>query len=221
MRRGQSVGWARVWPFHTHTHTRTHARARAHTHTHARARAHTHTHARTHTRTRLHTAAQIGLPSTWISPDNADFFEPLCPPSTVAHQWAETRGPYFRDVFQTIEGGLGYWCSTRFGSVAPKYRINGTPNGCVIHFLHAHARRRGHKHSAIVRTRSRTVVNSLVGTLHSWRHALRDIYTHTHTHTHTHHITSHTHTHHHITSHHITSHHITSHHITSHHITSH
>jgi hypothetical protein len=72
---------------------------------------------------------QIGLPSTWISPDNSDFFEPLCPPGTLASTWGADRGPYFRDVFQTIEGGLGYWCSTRFGSVAPKYRMNGTPNG--------------------------------------------------------------------------------------------
>mmetsp|Transcript_5014 Transcript_5014/g.15240 ORF Transcript_5014/g.15240 Transcript_5014/m.15240 type:complete len:834 (-) Transcript_5014:29-2530(-) len=72
---------------------------------------------------------QIGLPSTWIIPNNADFCQPLCPPGTLASNWAADRGPYFRDVFQTIEGGLGYWCSTRFGSVAPKYRMNGTPNG--------------------------------------------------------------------------------------------
>lgn len=32
-------------------------------------------------------------------------------------------------MFQTIEGGLGYWCSTQFGSTTPKYRINGTSNG--------------------------------------------------------------------------------------------
>ena len=32
-------------------------------------------------------------------------------------------------MFQTIEGGIGYWVSTQFGSTQPKYRINGTPNG--------------------------------------------------------------------------------------------
>lgn len=74
-------------------------------------------------------AFQIGLPSTWIIPDNRDFEQPLCPPGTVARDnWPE-RGPYYRDVFQTIEGGLGYWCSTQFPSVVPKYRMNGTSNG--------------------------------------------------------------------------------------------
>jgi len=74
-------------------------------------------------------AFQIGLPSTWIIPDNSDFEQPLCPPGTVARDnWPE-RGPYYRDVFQTIEGGLGYWCSTQFPAITPKYRINGTPNG--------------------------------------------------------------------------------------------
>jgi hypothetical protein len=72
---------------------------------------------------------QIGLPSTWITPDNRDFTQPLCPPGTVARDnWPE-RGPYYRDVFQTIEGGLGFWVSTQFASGTPKYRINGTPNG--------------------------------------------------------------------------------------------
>lgn len=72
---------------------------------------------------------QIGLPSTWIIPDNRDFKQPLCPPGTVARDnWPE-RGPYYRDVFQTIEGGLGYWGSTQYGSAVPKYRMNGTPDG--------------------------------------------------------------------------------------------
>jgi len=72
---------------------------------------------------------QIGLPSTWIIPDNADFDKPLCPPGTVARDnWPE-RGPVYRDVFQTIEGGLGYWGSTQYSSPTPKYRMNGTPDG--------------------------------------------------------------------------------------------
>jgi hypothetical protein len=72
---------------------------------------------------------QIGLPSTWIIPDNLDFKEPLCPPGTVARDNRPERGPTYRDVFQTIEGGLGYWVSTQFGSATPKYRVNGTPDG--------------------------------------------------------------------------------------------
>lgn len=72
---------------------------------------------------------QIGLPSTWIVPDNIDFKEPLCPPGTFARDHWPERGPTYRDVFQTIEGGLGYWGSTQFGSAVPKYRINGTPDG--------------------------------------------------------------------------------------------
>src|SRR5580658_1857378 len=43
---------------------------------------------------------QIGLPSTWIIPDNIDFDKPLCPPGTIARDnWPE-RGPVYRDVFQ-------------------------------------------------------------------------------------------------------------------------
>ncbi|WP_395738573.1 hypothetical protein [Prosthecobacter sp.] len=72
---------------------------------------------------------QVGLPSTWILPDNNDFEKPLCPPGTFARDnWPE-RGPFYRDVFQTIEGGLGFWVSTQFASATSKYRINGTPNG--------------------------------------------------------------------------------------------
>ncbi|MFO1054613.1 MAG: hypothetical protein U1F36_20515 [Planctomycetota bacterium] len=70
---------------------------------------------------------QIGLPSTWIVPDNRGYTEPLCPPGSVARNWTE-RGPSFASVFQTIEGGLGFWASTRFPSAVPKYRMNGTPS---------------------------------------------------------------------------------------------
>lgn len=71
---------------------------------------------------------QIGLPSTWIIPDNRGFNEPLCPPGTIARDNWDERGPSYRDVFQTIEGGLGFWASTQFSSATPKFRINGTPN---------------------------------------------------------------------------------------------
>ncbi len=72
---------------------------------------------------------QIGLASIWIIPDNRDFNEPLLPKGTVARDnWPE-RGPSYRDVFETIEGGLGFWASTRYGSVTAKFRMNGTANG--------------------------------------------------------------------------------------------
>lgn len=72
---------------------------------------------------------QIGLASIWIVPDNRSVNYPLLPKGTLARDnWPE-RGPSYRDVFQTIEGGLGFWASTRFGSPTAKFRMNGTPDG--------------------------------------------------------------------------------------------
>jgi len=72
---------------------------------------------------------QIGLASIWIVPENREINYPLLPTGTVARDnWPE-RGPSYRDVFQTIEGGLGFWASTRFGSATAKFRMNGTPDG--------------------------------------------------------------------------------------------
>jgi hypothetical protein len=72
---------------------------------------------------------QIGLASIWIVPDNRAINYPLLPTGTVARDnWPE-RGPSFRDVFQTIEGGLGFWASTRFGTTTARFRMNGTANG--------------------------------------------------------------------------------------------
>jgi hypothetical protein len=72
---------------------------------------------------------QIGLASIWIVPDNREIDYPLLPTGTVARDnWPE-RGPSYRDVFQTIEGGLGFWASTRFGTTTAKFRMNGTANG--------------------------------------------------------------------------------------------
>lgn len=72
---------------------------------------------------------QIGLASIWIVPENRKINEPLLPTGTVARDnWPE-RGPSYRDVFQTIEGGTGFWASTRFGSTTAKFRMNGTANG--------------------------------------------------------------------------------------------
>lgn len=71
---------------------------------------------------------QIGLGSTWIVPDNRDFNQPCCPPGTTANQWAERAPNRYRDVFQTIEGGAGFWVNSQFPLARPKYRMNGTPS---------------------------------------------------------------------------------------------
>jgi hypothetical protein len=72
---------------------------------------------------------QIGLPSSWIIPDNSDnTTTPLCPVGTVARDnWPE-RGPTYADVFQTVEGGPGYWAGNKFHYGPPKFKMNSTPN---------------------------------------------------------------------------------------------
>jgi hypothetical protein len=71
---------------------------------------------------------QIGLPGNWITPDNADNDDtPLCPEGTIARTW-EPRGPTWSSVFQTIEGGLGYWRGNRFHYDSPKFSMNGVPD---------------------------------------------------------------------------------------------
>jgi len=70
---------------------------------------------------------QIGLASTWILPDNRDDKDtPLAPEGTLARTWKE-RGPTWDSVFQTVEGGLGYWAGNRFRYGAPKFSMNATP----------------------------------------------------------------------------------------------
>ena len=64
---------------------------------------------------------QIGLASTWILPDNRLIQTPLVPHGTVARDSMPERGPSFRDVFQTIEGGLGFWASNRFWSPTARF----------------------------------------------------------------------------------------------------
>ncbi len=91
---------------------------------------------------------QVGLPGTWILPENSHFKLPLCPKNTeyrecadsqlkanphklkdLPHDCIDAADNFFRDVFQTIEGGAGYWSSsTQFPTNAPKYRINGIPD---------------------------------------------------------------------------------------------
>ena len=70
---------------------------------------------------------QIGLASGWIVPDNRDDKDvPLAPAGTLARQWKE-RGPTWDSVFQTVEGGLGYWGGNRFRYGPPKFSMNATP----------------------------------------------------------------------------------------------
>ncbi len=70
---------------------------------------------------------QIGLASTWIMPDNSDNKDkPLSPEGTRARTWAE-RGPTWDSVFQTVEGGLGYWAGNHFRYGPPKFSMNATP----------------------------------------------------------------------------------------------
>jgi hypothetical protein len=70
---------------------------------------------------------QIGLASTWVVPDNRDNKDvPLAPVGTLARQWKE-RGPTWDSVFQTVEGGLGYWAGNRFRYGPPKFSMNATP----------------------------------------------------------------------------------------------
>jgi len=70
---------------------------------------------------------QIGLPGTWILPDNSDDHDtPLAPKGTLARTWKE-RGPTWSSVFQTLEGGLGYWAGNHFRYGPPKFSMNGTP----------------------------------------------------------------------------------------------
>ena len=70
---------------------------------------------------------QIGLAGTWITPDNSDNKDrPLAPEGTLARKWPE-RGPTWESVFQTVEGGLGYWAANHYRYGPPKFSMNATP----------------------------------------------------------------------------------------------
>jgi len=72
---------------------------------------------------------QIGLPSTWITPDNSEnTTDPLCPIGTYARSYNHDRAPTYDYVFQTIEGGLGYWVNQRFKYTTPKFMMNSVPD---------------------------------------------------------------------------------------------
>jgi len=70
---------------------------------------------------------QIGLAGCRITPDNSDYKDkPLAPEGTLARQWRQ-RGPTWESVFQTVEGGLGYWAGNHFRYGPPKFSMNATP----------------------------------------------------------------------------------------------
>ena len=57
---------------------------------------------------------------------HGDHDTPLAPKGTLARTWKE-RGPTWDSVFQTVEGGLGYWRGNHFRYGPPKFSMNGTP----------------------------------------------------------------------------------------------
>ena len=70
---------------------------------------------------------QIGLAGSWMTPDNSDNKDqPLAPEGTLARTWSD-RGPTWASVFQTVEGGLGYWAGNHFRYGPPKFSMNATP----------------------------------------------------------------------------------------------
>jgi len=69
---------------------------------------------------------QIGLPSAWVVPENSDVDFPLCPPGTYARDHWDERAPTYASVFQTIEGGVGYWQGNKFRYNSPKFSMNAT-----------------------------------------------------------------------------------------------
>ena len=71
---------------------------------------------------------QIGLAGAWVTPDNSDNKDkPLAPIGTLARDNWPKRGPTWSSVFQTLEGGLGYWAGNRFRYGPPKFSMNATP----------------------------------------------------------------------------------------------
>ena len=74
---------------------------------------------------------QVGLAGTWVIPNNADYTNALLPANNPIRMAMPERGPYWRDVYQTIEGSPGTWADIRFPSVVPKFRMNGSIDGYI------------------------------------------------------------------------------------------
>jgi hypothetical protein len=71
---------------------------------------------------------QIGLPGTWIIPNNKDNTTiEFCPAGTVIHDEVPSFGPTYQNAFQTLEGGLGYWARNKYRYGPPKFSMNSTP----------------------------------------------------------------------------------------------
>jgi len=70
-------------------------------------------------------AGALTASGTWLIPDNWRYSETLCSEGTFARDSLTDRGPSYREVFQTIEGGVGHWDRTRFPSQHPKFRLIG------------------------------------------------------------------------------------------------
>ena len=79
---------------------------------------------------------QLGLSSTWIVPNNktvsASTAQKLCETgtNTIVKNLASNpnNGTYGLNLFQTIEGSLGWWIGQKFETVYPKYMANVTQN---------------------------------------------------------------------------------------------
>ena len=70
---------------------------------------------------------QIGLPGTWIMPNNRDNKTiEFCPEGTSIHE-VTAFAPTYQKVFQTLEGGLGYWARNKYRYGPPKFSMNSTP----------------------------------------------------------------------------------------------
>jgi len=70
---------------------------------------------------------QIGLPGTWIIPNNTDNSTiEFCPEGTRIHS-VTAFAPTYQRVFQTLEGGLGYWARNKYRYGPPKFSMNSTP----------------------------------------------------------------------------------------------
>jgi hypothetical protein len=75
------------------------------------------------------TGFQVGLPGTWVMPDNRDFTQALLAPGHNQRTARAWDGPNWDESFQSIEGSAGSWISTQFQNATPKYRVNSTPDG--------------------------------------------------------------------------------------------
>lgn len=73
-------------------------------------------------------ATQLGW-GVWIEPNNLSFTQPLCPVGTTSRdQFTDRAASFYRDVYQTMEGGAGYWGNVQFPTTTSKFLIGGTPN---------------------------------------------------------------------------------------------